>query len=189
MKSTSNQNLTVNKSVVLTDVIDAVITALDPYFIAAGVKGRVTSGLRDAENQLNIIRGYLAKTGLDKKYPDAITKGLKEKIEFEGKIVFAWQPGWSALLNAGVIINPPVQAELLMDYIVNGENRKGKIYNATPHMNGNCFDIGGGEDGDISNELVAVNKALADKLPGLKSIVIERKNNCIHCNCIKIQTT
>ncbi|HJZ18896.1 MAG TPA: hypothetical protein VJ208_02225, partial [Candidatus Nanoarchaeia archaeon] len=168
---------------------EPVICALESYFEAEGKVANVTSGLRDAASQLSIIRGYLAKKGMDKKYPEAITCGLNNKIQFETKIVHAWQLGWSALLNVGIIINPPIDAICLMDYFgADGLNRKGKVIKASEHFNGTCFDIGGGVDGingDAVSEQKIVQKALDDKCPGLVSIVLERNNNCVHCHCQK----
>lgn len=182
-----NRFLLVNKGVELTPSIERVIVGLDPYFEAAGKVGHVTSGFRSALDQLHTIRGYLAKKGLDKTYPDAITCGLKDMKQWEGKTVYVWQPAWSALLNAGIIINPPLEAELLMDYIgKTGKNRKGDKFPPSSHGKGVCFDIGGGVDGidgDTVSEQKIVQKALDDKLPGLRGIVLERNNNCVHCDC------
>ena len=191
MKSAfQNRFLKVNKSVILTTTIEPVICALESYFEAEGKVANVTSGLRDAASQLSIIRGYLAKKGMDKKYPEAITCGLNDKKQVETKIVYAWQLGWSALLNAGIIINPPIDAECLMDYNgADGKNRKGTIIKASSHFKGTCFDVGGGVDGingNMISEQKIIQKALDDKIPGLISIVLERNNNCVHCNCIKI---
>jgi hypothetical protein len=182
--------LKVNEGVIVTPIILPVIESLDKYFKKAKITAIVTSGLRTSEDQLRIIKNYLSKKGLSHKYPETFSKELHDKIKFNGKEVYSWQPGWSALLNAGIIINPPIPAECLMDYIRGGVNKKGKIINASPHFNGTAFDIGGGADGiegPVTNELAVVQKALKDKLPGLKGIVIERNNNCIHCDCIKIQ--
>lgn len=186
-----NRFLKVNKSVILTTTIEPVIIALESYFEAEGKVANVTSGLRDPASQLSIIRGYLAKKGMDKKYPEAITCGLNDKKQFGTKIVYAWQMGWSALLNVGIIINPPIDAECLMDYIgSDGKNRKGTIIKASSHFLGTEFDIGGGTDGidgSSVSEMKIVQKALADKkIKGLVSIVLERNNNCVHCSCVKV---
>jgi len=193
MGATSNKFLRVNRGVILTPIIEPVIVALDPYFEAAGITANVTSGLRDEASQLSIIRGYLAKTGLDAKYKKAMTCGIDEMKMIGFKSAYKWQEGWSALLNAGIIVNPPKDAECLMDYIgSDGKNRKGTIIKASAHYKGTCFDIGGGTDGIegvTGNELAVCQKAVSDKVPGIVSIVVERKNNCIHFNCIFVKPT
>lgn len=181
-----NRFLKVHKLVILTPVIEPVIIALDSYFEKEGKIAYVTSGKRDAITQLSIIRGYLAKTGTDKFYPDAMSCKLEDKKQFEGKIVYVWQPAWSALLSKGIIINPPIAAEVLMDYMRDGKNKKGQIIQPSPHFKGTAFDIGGstdGIDGNVVSELNIIKKALADKLPGLKGFLPERNNNCVHCDC------
>ena len=188
MPASQNKFLKIKEGVILTPVIEPVIIALDKYFEAANCPARVTSGLRLAEDQLRIIRGYIASKGLSNQYLDAINKGLKDKIEFNGQQVYAWQPGWSALLNKGVIINPPIAAICLMDYINKyGVNRKGQIIQTSVHFKGIAFDIGGGPDGisgTITNELSVLQKAKADNLKGLKGFLPERENNALHCDCI-----
>ena len=188
MSAYNNRFLKVNKSVILTDTIEPVIISLDKYFEKEGKIAYVTSGLRDPLSQLSIIRGYLAKTGLDKVYPDAMKCQLNDKKQFETKIVYTWQPAWSALLNKGIIINPPIAAECLMDYFRDGKNKKGQTINTSPHFNGTAFDIGGGVDGidGVVSELKIIQKALTDKLPGLKGYLAERSNNCVHVDAIKI---
>lgn len=191
MTAYENRFLKVSKKVILTNIIEPVIMQLDKYFEKEGKIAYVTSGLRDSASQLSIIRGYLAKTGLDKTYPDAITCQLNDKKQFETKIVYAWQPGWSALLNKGIIINPPIAAECLMDYFRDGKNKKWQTINPSPHFKGTAFDIGGnvdGIDGNVVSELKIIQKAITDKMPGLKGFLPERNNNCVHCDCEKINS-
>jgi hypothetical protein len=180
--SDSNRFLTVNAGVVLTDVIDPVIHALDTWFESNPAV--VTSGLRTAEQQLSIIRHYAVRFGLARDYPDMMKPDVEAAIDFQGRQVYAWQPVWSALLNRGVIINPPLRAEVLFDYWKDGVNKKGRIIPPSAHFNGTCFDIGGGPDHDVSNELAVIN-AVVDiaKPPGMVGFLVERKNNCIHIDC------
>lgn len=181
-----NRFLKVNKSVILTPVIEPVIIALDLYFQEEGKTAYVTSGLRNPITQLSIIRGYLAKTNMDKMFPFAMCCDLNDKAQFETKAVYAWQHAWSALLSKGIIINPPIAAEVLLDYVRDGKNKKGQIIQPSPHFKGTAFDIGGsvdGIDGKVVSELNIIQKALNNKLPGLKSFLPERNNNCVHCDC------
>jgi hypothetical protein len=177
-----NKYLMLKPGVILTPTIVPVIVRLEPYFSAANLFAFVTSGLRDSEAQLALVKKYLSVKGLDKLYPSAMVCKLNDK---DGKH-YVWQMAWSHLLNIGVIINPPLAAECLMDYVRNGKNKKGQVISKTPHHTGRCFDIGGagGEDATINDELVVMNKAMNDKVPGLINILPEHNNNAIHCDCI-----
>lgn len=176
-----NQFLLINPSVKLTPVITPVIARLDHYFREANLVARVTSGLRDAKDQLRIIQHYLKVKGLSEKYPMAMV--CQDPLRQAD-----WQMAWSNLLNIGVIINPPFAATALMDYYRNGKNLKGVTIHQTPHHTGNCFDIGGagGEDATIADELEVMKTAMADKVPGLINILPEHNNNAIHCDCRKV---
>lgn len=185
-----NRYLKVNPGVVLAPIAEKVIIAMDAEFEAEGKVAYVTSCVRTEESQLSVIRGYLTKMGLDKTYPDAMVCKVEDKKTWEGEVVYMWQPGWSALLNAGVIINPPLDAVCLMDYIgAGGKNRKGEVIHASAHIRGQktqVFDIGGGKDGidgNVVSEQKIVQKAIDKKMPGVVSMVIEHKNNCVHVNC------
>lgn len=179
MSARNNKWLIVLPNVVLTPTIEPVIIALDKYFEEANLKASVTSGLRDSEDQLRIIRQYLKSKGLHLKYTDAMAGKVNDKLS-NGDYI--WQMGWSALLNAGIIINPPLDAKLLMDYFnAKGINRKGSVFNKTPHATGKPFDIGGGSDG-LNNEIAVIEKAKKD-IPAIVGWVIERSNNCLHVNC------
>lgn len=179
-KSVDNKWLVVLDTVRLTDPTDNVIFSLEQEFMKAGLKAFVTRALSSSKDQLRIIQKYLQRKGLDSKYPEtAFCQDLHARFKWQDKDVYQWQPGWSALLNSGVIINPPMPAECLMDYFRNGENKKGDIIGATPHLKGMCFDIGGGGDG-IANELAVVQKAKAAGMKGIRGYLAEHANNCVH---------
>ena len=185
MTAKDNKFLKLRDGVVLTPATEVVIIALDKYFEQANCIAWVTSVLRTAQDQLRIIRNELVRRKLDVKYPDAISKGVNDKVTIGGKEYYAWQYGWSALLNVGFIVNPPIAAICLMDYISGGVNKKGKLINTSPHIAGLAFNVGGGADGisgSVANELAIIQKALDNKLKGLKSILAERNNNAVHCN-------
>jgi hypothetical protein len=187
-KASENKFLIVKSGVILTPVIEPVIVALDKYFEAANKKALVTSGLRNPESQLEIIRGYIQSKGLKAQFPEMFTLGVKDKITVApyGSI-YAWQLGWSKLLNLGVIINPCLAAPVLMDYIRNGVNKKGQVIQGSPHFAGMAFDIGGQGNG-INDELAVIQTALADKCPGLVDFLAEHENNAVHCDCKSIVT-
>jgi hypothetical protein len=184
MKASDNVFLKVRSGVVLTPIIEPVICALEIEFRAADLYAFVTSGLRDAHDQLRIVKKYLLVKGLDKHYPEAMA--CKHPMEKQNGY-YVWQLAWSHLLYVGVIINPPLEAECLMDYYRNGKNRKGQIINQTPHANGGCFDIGGagGDDATIKDELLVMQKAMQKRIKGLINILPEHNNNAIHCDCVR----
>ena len=180
MSVKDNKWLIVKDNVVLTPIIEPVIIELDAYFEKHKLKAYVTSGLRDADDQLRVVRSYLKRKGLDSTYPDAMTCKVDERLS-DG--TYKWQRGWSALLNVGVIINPPFRAVCLMNYIRNGVNKKGQWIGQTPHAGGTAFNVGGGSNG-IMDELAVLNDALKEKkIKGLKSFLAERENNALHVNC------
>jgi len=178
----NNVYLKLGQRAVMTPVIEPVILALEPYFAEAKTYATVVSGLRTADDQLRIIRDYLRLKNLGEKYKETLTGKVTDKFIWQGREVYVWQPGWSALLNSGFIINPPMPAECLMDYVnKNGENKKGKIIDASVHFKGTAFDIAGGVDG-ITNELEIIKKARGN-VKGLVGYVAERNNNCLHIDC------
>jgi len=181
MSASNNKWLIVRPGVKLTPIIEPVIIALDEYFAKHKLQAFVTSGLRDANAQLAVVRQYLTKKGLDKQHQATMLCKVDDKNP-DG--TYVWQMAWSNLLNVGVIINPPYRAICLMNYInKKGINRKGSYINQTPHAAGRAFDVGGGSNG-IMDELAVLTEALKDKkIPGLKSFLAERVNNALHVDC------
>lgn len=172
-------------TVVLTPIITPVIVGMEKFFKEAGHHAFVTSGLRDSIAQLRIIRNELIRRKLEIEFADAVNCGPNDKNP-DG--TFKWQLGWSKLLNSNFIVNPPQDAVVLMDYLGptgQGPNRKGTVIHQSPHTRGTAFDIGGDTDG-IGNEVICVVKAHQSNLPGFISFLIERNNNCVHCDCQKI---
>lgn len=179
MKASENKFLIVKSGVKMTDEAEPTICALDKCFEEAGKKGLVTSVLRDSDDQLEIVRMYLKNKGLKDKYSDAFTKGLHDKVSSDHGEIYSWQLGWSNLLNIGVIINPPLEAICLLDYIRDGVNKKWKLIHMTPHVTRRCVDIGGRENG-VMDELAIVKKAMVDKKIFIRGYLLERENNCLH---------
>ncbi len=175
--------LIINKNVVLNDYLRNGITKLDKFFEAANHIAYVTSGIRTAEKQLQTIREYLDR----KKIPDEFidTAKVDSRITYGGEEIYSWQLGWSKLLNAGVIINPPLRAKLLLDYFNSaGVNRKGGFFEPSIHLFGKAIDIGGGAN-SVSDELEIVKTAVkSGVLLEIKSYVVERENNCLHLNFV-----
>lgn len=166
MKAYSNRYLIVPPSVVLNEALDNVLYDIDCDFREH--PERVTSGVRTSEDQLRIIRRYLQVKGLDEKYPEAMVTGLQDR---DGDY-YVWQKAWSHLLNLGVIINPPLPAVALMDYVRGGLNKKGMLIGMSPHTRGTAFDLSGTDSITIVQGL---------KLKGkIKGYLLERENNAIH---------
>ncbi len=180
--SLGNKWLIVRPGVTLTDTIDPVIAALDPYF--EGRHAYVTSGLRTKESQLEVIRQYAKLKGVAKEFPTILTATVDAKAMFDGRSVFAWQTAWSRLLEKGVLVNPPVAASPLFDYVRGGVNKKGAIIMPSPHIRGTAFDIGGGADG-IEDERAIIALAVGH-VPGLLRVTPERENDAIHIDCGKV---
>lgn len=182
--SSKNKFLKVKLGVVLNETIEPRIVDLDKYFEEANLVAYVTSGERSSQDQLDTIRKYCVRYGVDTEFAEIKTCGVLDKIDFgEGKKLFTWQRAWSRLLNKGVIINPPLPAEVLFDYIRNGINKKGTIIGHSPHYYGRAFDIGGGFDHDITNEVKVIQAAIAGGIKGIKGYLPERMNNCLHIDC------
>lgn len=164
------KNITLKKGVVLNQRMRDKLQEIDPDF--EGTPQICTSGIREAADQIRIIRKYLVSKGLNKTYPEAMVCGIDDK-EAAGNYV--WQMAWSNLLNIGVIINPPRAAVVLMDYIRGGGNKKGQTIQPSPHMRGldtACFDFSG---------LSGVAKAKKLKEAGkIRNYLPERENNCLH---------
>lgn len=180
MDVNNNKSLIVRDTVKLTPHIIPVIVALDDFFQSHQLKAFVTSGFRDPVNQLNVIRSYLKRKNLDTVYPDAMVCNVNDMLP-DG--TFQWQMAWSNLLNVGVIINPPLRAMCLMNYVVKGVNKKGLFINQTPHARGTAFDVGGNSNG-IMDEAAVLAEAKKQNLAGLRGFLLERENNCVHVDCV-----
>lgn len=182
MRSENNTWLHVQSGVKLNPGLDDVIADLDPYFARAKLAARVTSGVRSREHQLEIIRRYSILKHIAVEFPDVMTCGLDDRTWYKGQHIYTWQPPWSRLLNLGIIINPPIPAVCLFDYIRNGANRKGHLILSSPHMRGMAFDVGGGADGAEQEY-----KVITDAFPlvaRIRAILLERENNAVHVDVV-----
>lgn len=178
--SLHNKHLIVRPGVVLTEMIDRAISALDEWF--DGTLAYVTSGLRTKEDQLVIIRRYAQQTGVHREFPAILTASVDARLMYKDKSMYAWRPAWSRLLERGIIINPPIAAAPLFDYWKGGKNLKGVTIMPSPHFRGTAFDIGGGADG-VDEEAAILSEAIKEvKL--IRSFLVERQNNCLHVDCV-----
>jgi len=191
-KSLKNKWLVVMPYVILTPTIDYAISRLDKHFQEFNSVRYVTSGLRDAIQQLGIIIDYA-------KAYDIPVNFVKEDINV--KILssdnYVWQEVWSKLREKGLIINPPYLASCLYDHKKNGMLIKaGTIIPPTPHSRGECFDMSGWRGNQTQNEAKSVDDEARiiqvamdlDAEIGILSYVIERANNCLHVNVRPIVT-
>jgi len=187
-----NKWLKLKEGVIRTPSTDVVICKLDPFFGEKNHKAFVTSIKREPTDQLRIIKNYILQKHLDKDYPEILTCNLNDMTTYECKSVYKWQLGWSKLLNIGIVINPPYEAEVLLDYFksvagtLDKVNKKGSIIKPSTHFLGIAVDIGGGSN-NVDDEVKIISEAMKrDKKLGIINVVIERDNNCCHLNCWKI---
>lgn len=183
MLSDGNKFLIVQKGVVLNDALDEVIAGLDKPFEDANHIAYVTSGIRTAEDQLRIIKGYISRKNIEDEFIGDAT--VDKKVVWEGKEIYSWQLSWGKLLNHGVIINPPLRAELLLDYVNKaGKNRKGDYFNPSVHFLGKAFDIGGGANSVEDEKQIVVGAIKSGNCLAIKDFVVERENNCLHIDIV-----
>jgi len=166
-----------NKNVIRTDITDRVIAKLQPVFEREKINAWITSVQRTKESQLAIIQSYASKHNVTRQQLNFVDTQI-----FNGQSFPVWQVVWSTLLHLGIIISPPLPAEVLMDYIRDGKNKKGKTLSPSPHLltPSKSFDIAGFEDIDRCYEVM--NSAKTDC--GIRNVLIERANNCIHSDCL-----
>lgn len=182
------KNLTLEDDVVLSPSISRTLDHMDYYFF--GEPSRVTNGVRLVEDQIGIIYDEALKRGLEKFYPELLTYHRHVdpnlKIDTEDGLVYYWQRPWSALLQLGFIVNPPILAKVLYDYIhpTTKENKKGQLIDTSTHIKGIAFDIGGGNR--IWEKLVKVAQAYASGECFMRSYLMEKVNNAIHITCLPI---
>ena len=185
-KSLKNKWLIVMPNVILTPTIDNGACKLDEHFEKFNSVRYITSGLRDAIKQLDIIIAYA-------KAYDIPVNFVKEDVNVKllSSDNYVWQDVWSKLRVKGLIINPPYLASCLYDHIKNGQLIKaGTIIPATPHSRGDCFDMSAWRGNQTENEAKSVDDEAKiiqvamdlDAEIGILSYVIERVNNCLHVN-------
>jgi len=183
-QSTNNKWAKVLPNVKLTPTIDRALVQVEETCRRRQFSLLITSGQRSAEHQLKIIRNYAISKGLAKTYSQAMTCQLTDTI---GDL-YVWQPLWSKLCNIGLIIAPPISCKALLDYNYFGRNLKGLVCPASNHIPGNAFDIDGGDNG-IDDETEVITWGIQQGIiTFIINIVPERKNNCLHSNCIPIKS-
>jgi len=179
-KSLSNKFLKVASGVILTNDIDDVIFALDPYFEHFNRVRWVVSGLRTPDKQLDIIIQYC----VSKKVQYNFTINDVDTKNPDG--TYVWQLAWSTLLDKGLLINPPRAAKCLGTY------KHGILINPSPHFRGIAFDISSSRDPNGNydptqtlNQIIEVAEYAVEQNSdiGIVSTQEERQQDCLHFNC------
>lgn len=178
-------NLTAAKDAVLNESIIRTVSILDPFF--DGEPSIVTSGVRTEADQLRIIEEKVLRHGLGSKYFEwGMFLGNKADCRTNingGGSVYWWQRTWSDLLEIGNIVNPPIAAVCLSNYVrPDGKAMKGVEIGISSHQKGRAFDIGGGMN------LKAKEKCLLAALKGAQTFIVnyrvEQINNAIHLSLL-----
>ena len=180
MDPTSKKYLTLLPGISRTTCTDPVIFALDTFFHER--PAHVSSIYRSPQHQLTLIRDFATQKGLVSKYPEAMTCDLDDR-DAQGHYVWQWL--WSDLLHSGIIINPPLNAHVLLDYFRDGVNKRGELIPQSTHTMGIAFDISGRyNDENILNDIIQIMAKVFYKQIGIKSTTIEHQNDCFHVTCL-----
>lgn len=175
-------NYFIRPGVVTTPTIIDTLDAIAPF--AFGTVLDVTSGLRTPEQQLAIIGKYAAFNGTF--FPEYEPGNVHDKVLVPdaGRELYRWQRTWSRLLLLGIIVNPPLAAEVLEDYIRDGVNKKGELIQGSPHYTGHAFDLSGGRNGVNMQELKTILHGAKEAGAPIRRFLVERQNNAIHVDCV-----
>jgi hypothetical protein len=193
VKPSENKWLLVRAGAILTPSINPVIVALDEWYRQYQCRSYVTSGLRDPKSQFRIIQQAAITRGLTKEFPKIIGANIDSVMINRTQTVPIWLPVWSRLLTIGFLVNPPVAACVLFDYVHPKSGKKilaGTLIQPSPHFKGTAFDIGGrgeSQDQTIDDELEILKLAFdSGTIPDLLAYTVERDNNALHCDCKKV---
>lgn len=192
MKASENEWLIVRFGVILTPSTEPVIADLEEWYRQYNCKSYVTSGLRTPQSQFQIIKQAAIARGLSGEYPKIMSADINTVMVDGSKTIPVWQTVWSRLLVKGFLVNPPVAAYCLYDYVhpKKGKIPAGTLIKSSPHFKGTAFDIGGNgesEDKTINDELGILEQAFnSGSIPNLLSYTVERENNALHCDCKRI---
>jgi hypothetical protein len=188
--------LRVDPTVELTDLICISVEAARPHFEKHQIKGEVTSGKRDALNQVKEIIRQAHEHGIADLFPEFV-QGIKEgwapevlvdaPVEIQTKYkltkVYWWQRTLSRELAIGVIINPAIKCHILDKYVrkSTGEDMDGKFMEASDHEHGTCWDLGARQQ--LDEKKVVAEECQADPACRISYIRVELVNGCIHFGC------
>lgn len=179
--------LTYRDNVKKTPAITRAVSLLDHYF--EGESSEITSGWRAPMDQVRIIQEKAKRHGIHTEFPEFMAMSMREPEIMElidGKPLYWWQRTWSKLLSIGDIVNPPIPAEVLFDYVRPGssENKKGTTIGISPHQRGLAFDVGGGTN--LTEKAKRVMRAKQEGNCFLVNFLVEHTNNAVHCDIQQI---
>ena len=181
--------LTIRPGVHLTPSIQRTIECMDKFF--DGEPTEVTDGYRTTHDQLTLIMKKLSIHGKDHEFVEFVN-GVENHWPIDKTVhlteidrdLYWWQRAWSRLLNIGQIINPPMPAEVIFEYVNDGRNKKGEIIRISNHQHGLAVDFGGGKD--LMAKAKCVLAALRSRECFIHNYRVERGNNCVHADCDQI---
>lgn len=174
--------LTPVKDAVLNDGILRTVRIIDPFF--QNEPSLITSGVRTEADQMRIICEKVHRHGLKGKYFEwAMFTGNEPSVKTNingGGQVYWWQRTWSDLLEIGNIVNPPLPAVCLSNYVrPDGKAMKGVEIGISSHQRGVAFDIGGGMN--LKNKEQRLLEAIKTvKLCYILNYRTEKVNNALH---------
>jgi len=186
MLSDNNKYLTVRPGVMLNEITDPVIAALDEAF--KDLPSEVSSGHRPPEHQLQVIKDLAKQHNVGNEVMGFYNCAYTDKAFFAGRLLYTWQVAWSRLLEKGVRANPPLPADVLFDYIRNGINKRGETigpseHEALPETGRAAFDI---STPNQQQQRAAIIQNNIGKTPGLRAYTIEGEQACVHVSCIAV---
>jgi len=179
----------------------AVIFRIQDFTTAENVTLTVTRGHSSPYDQLAIIEKYAKQHNclFEEFQPGVLADKLDVWIDGEQKSVYPWQQTWSMLLHLyslnggkrGALVNPPMIAECLFDYIVGDHNKKGELIQPSPHIVSDPIDFSGRVDRGLKTERVDI--PLVTKIlerakaggAGIRGIKPEVGNCCVHTDLVK----
>lgn len=179
--------LTYQEGVKKTPAITRAVSLLEPYF--EDEPSIISSGWRAPMDQLRLIIEKAERHKIDGDFGEFAHGAMKDPEVMalvEDKTLYWWQRTWSKLLSIGEIVNPPVPAVALFDYIRPGSttNKKGQIIAISPHMHGLAFDIKG--EKNLIEKAKRVMKASQEGDCFITSFLVEHVNNAVHVDVQQI---
>lgn len=173
------KHLTVAGGVVLNDLLTTTICTLDDEFEIVDVRAMVTSGIRTAQKQLDIIVDKSKRHGIDKDFPEILIATV-DNVE-------SWINAWGKLLVLQDVVNPPLPAKAPFDYVrPDGQKRNaGNFIDISNHMKAHSFDIARA-DLDIITGIIQVTIDMK-RCPTIKGYLKEPVNHAVHIDCQEIK--
>ena len=180
-------------------------TWIDP--LLPDLIGVVTRAHVDPQGQLDVIAMYADRLGV--RYPEFSDHDVHNMcdVEINGVIehTYGWRRTWGALLNRGIIINPPLASIVPFDYVRDGVNKKGTLILGSPHIkplnedpkvkpcpmdfSAKFYELKDTKRErvillDIKHTEALLHQAKLNGAP-IRNIVVEHNNGCVHVDMEK----